>query len=96
MPRSFSNAIDHVNSQAVEARVQYSGSADDLDTVVCFLDFQEMIEAPRKQQKPVIDLLVSGHVVAQSESVKPFRCTEEDEDRKMPCPGLPLRYLSTL
>lgn len=54
-----------------------------------------MIESPRKQKNPLLDLLVFGHV-AQLESIKPFRCSEEDDGKKIPCPGLALRYLNTL
>ena len=32
-------------------------STDDLDTLVCFLDFQGIIEFPRKMQNPEIDRL---------------------------------------
>ena len=37
----------------------YSTSAEDLDTVCCFLDFHEISECPRNTQNPVVDLLVS-------------------------------------
>lgn len=50
----------------------YSASDEDLDTVGCFLDFQEMRLESRKIQYPVTDHLVSRHA-AQSESLKPFK-----------------------
>jgi hypothetical protein len=50
----------------------YSASADDLEIVLCFLDFHEIKESLIKTQYPVIGLLVSGHA-AQSESVKAFK-----------------------
>jgi len=56
----------------VEAIERYSASAEDLKMVVCFLDFQEISDSPKKMQKPVTDLLVSGHL-AQSESQKALR-----------------------
>ena len=49
--------LNQVNSKQVFAIARYSASADDLDTLVCFLDFQEIIEFPRKMQNPEIDRL---------------------------------------
>ncbi|XP_022632004.1 uncharacterized protein LOC111240723 [Vigna radiata var. radiata] len=40
---------------------------EDLETMVCFFDFQEIRAVPRKTQKPEMDLLVVAQV-AQSES----------------------------
>jgi len=40
------------------AIARYSASADDLDTFVCFFDFHEIIEEPRKMQYPDTDLRV--------------------------------------
>jgi hypothetical protein len=51
--------------------------------VVCFLDFQEINESPKKIQKPDIDLLVSGQL-AQSESQKAFKCRAEEAGKKIP------------
>ncbi|KAJ0510573.1 hypothetical protein HanIR_Chr11g0542321 [Helianthus annuus] len=45
----------------------YSASADERETMLCFLLFQETREFPRKIQYPVTDLLLSTHL-AQSES----------------------------
>ena len=45
----------------------YSASAEDLETVACFLHVQEMREEPRNIHQPVVNLLVSGHP-AQSAS----------------------------
>jgi hypothetical protein len=45
----------------------YSASEEDIDTVGCFLAFQDMSEEPRNKQKPVVDLLESIHL-AQSAS----------------------------
>jgi hypothetical protein len=41
----------------------YSASAEEQETVYCFLDFQEMRESPRKTQKQVTERLESGHPV---------------------------------
>jgi hypothetical protein len=49
----------------------YSDSAEERETVCCFLDFQEMRESPIKTQQPVMDLRVSKHP-AQSASQKGF------------------------
>jgi hypothetical protein len=82
-------------SQVTAAIDRYSASADDLDTVCCFLDFQDIKESPRKTQNPVTDLLESGQPV-QSESQKAFRRKVEAAEKKIPWPGEDLRYLKTL
>jgi hypothetical protein len=46
-------------------------------------------ELPKKKQRPVVDLLVSGQA-AQSESEKPFNLREELAAKNKPCPGQPL------
>ena len=61
----------------------YSASTNDLETVCCFLDFLEIRESPRKTQKPVTDLLVSGHEV-QSTSAKALICNFEMVEYKIP------------
>ena len=78
-------------SQVTLAMALYSASAEERDTVCYFLDFQEINESPRKTQKPLIDLLVSGQV-AQSESTKAFNCIEDVEGKKTPCPGVVFTY----
>ena len=52
---------NHIISQTTTAIALYSASADDLDIVVCFLDFQDINDSPKKMQYPVTDFLVSGH-----------------------------------
>ncbi|KAJ0779867.1 hypothetical protein HanPI659440_Chr06g0231241 [Helianthus annuus] len=59
--------ISHNTSHVALHIDLYSASADDRDTTLCFLLFQETKEPPRKIQKPVTDLLLSVHF-AQSES----------------------------
>ena len=65
-----------MSSQAVVAMALYSASAEDRETVACFLDFQEIRESPRKMQNPVTDLRESGQP-AQSASQNPLRCSAE-------------------
>jgi hypothetical protein len=60
----------------VEAIARYSPSAEDLETVDCFLDVQDIKELSRKTQKPVMDRLVSTQQ-AQSESQKAFSWREQ-------------------
>jgi hypothetical protein len=69
---------NHVISQVTAAMDWYSASAEDLETVCCFFDFQEIIESPMKTQKPVTERRVSGHA-AQFESQKAFNFREELE-----------------
>ncbi len=65
-----------MTSHTAEAIALYSASAEDLDTVVCFLDLHDTREFPKKMQYPVVDLRVSGHP-AQSESEKALMCSSE-------------------
>jgi len=51
------------------AKARYSASEDDLETVLCFLVFQDIKESPRKMQKPVVEWRVVIQE-AQSESLK--------------------------
>jgi hypothetical protein len=51
----------------VDVIALYSASAEDLEIVVCFFDFQEIKELSRKTQYPVTDLLESTQP-AQSKS----------------------------
>ncbi len=73
---------------------RYSDSAEDLDMVYCFLDFQEIKEEPRKTQNPVMDRLVSKHP-AQSASQKPLSVKSDAAGKNKPCPGDDLIYLNT-
>ena len=56
-------------SQVTLAMARYSASAEERDTVCCFLDFQEMKKEPRNTQNPEIERLMSWQE-AQSEFVK--------------------------
>ena len=51
----------HVTSATVDARLLYSTSAELLEIVDCYLDFQESKDSPNLTIYPVMDLLVSGH-----------------------------------
>lgn len=56
-------------SRVVDVIERYSVSAEEQETVGCFLDFQETKESPRKTQYLFIDRWLSGQE-AQSESTK--------------------------
>lgn len=47
-------------SQTVNVIVLYSLLAEDLEMVVCFLDFHAIAEPPSIMQKPMTDFLVNG------------------------------------
>ena len=76
------------------ARALYSASKDDLDTVVCFLDDQEIGLDPKKTIKPAVDFLSQGSL-AQSAAIKAERLKGPGE-RKIPWWRVPLTYLKTL
>lgn len=69
----------------------YSDSTDDLDTIVCFFDFQETSKLPMKTQKPVVDSLVSGQL-AQLAFEYAISSNLEFAEKNMPCPGVPFIY----
>lgn len=76
----------------MEASARYSASEEERDTVVCFLERQEMRDAPRKMQKPVTDLRVKEQE-AQSESLKALSCNGESDAKNRPYAGAFLMYL---
>lgn len=78
MCRSLNKEDSHTTSHVALAIDLYSASADDLDTVCCFFDFQEINESPKNTQKPEIDRRVSGQV-AQSESQNVLSVRLEEE-----------------
>ena len=57
----------HVILQLAVAMARYSASAEERDTVVRFLDYQEIKESPSMVQNPVVECLVIGQL-PQSES----------------------------
>lgn len=58
-PNSRSSCRSQTISLLVEDIDQYSASVKDLETVGCFLDFQDMGECPRNMYPPIVDLRVS-------------------------------------
>ena len=82
-------------SQTATAIDLYSDSAEDRETVCCFFDFHEIKDSPRKTQKPVTDLLVSGHE-AQFASAKAFKCNSNLLEKNKPFPGELFRYCKNL
>lgn len=54
MPRSQSRECSQTTSQVVEVIAQYLASAEEWETVVCFLLFQETGFLPRKIRQPVV------------------------------------------
>ena len=58
---------NQVVSEDAEAIARYSASLELLESVDCFLDFQDTGDLPNNNTYPVTDLLVLGHA-AQSES----------------------------
>ena len=57
--KSCSIKSNQVSAKHVLAIARYSTSADDLETLACFLDFHEISEFSRKTQYPITDLLVA-------------------------------------
>ncbi|CAL0335062.1 unnamed protein product [Lupinus luteus] len=85
--KSRNRKVSHCASQAAIARALYSASKEDLETVFCFLLFQETRALPIKKHQPVIDLLVSTHL-AQSESEYPCMVVVLFAGKKILCPGV--------
>ena len=74
---------------------RYSASAEERETVCCFLVFQEIGDFPRKTNLPVSDRRVKGQL-AQSESHHPYKVKSLSLRNKIPCPGFPFKYRITL
>jgi len=66
-PRYARKERSQIISPVASARDRYSASADDLETVFCFLIFYVIGEFPSLMKQPVRDFLVVGHA-PQSES----------------------------
>ena len=45
------NIVNHCNSQVVVVRALYSTAEDDRETMLCFFNFHDIREEPRKMQK---------------------------------------------
>ena len=65
--------FNHTISAVAAAKLRYSASVEERDTVGCFFDNYVTRLFPRKTQIPLVDLLLSVSV-AQSASEKPVRC----------------------
>ena len=78
-----------MSSEVVAATARYSASAEDVETVFCFFDFQEISASPKNTQNPVMERLVVKQV-PQSASEKARRFVEEEEEKCRPSPGCPL------
>jgi hypothetical protein len=48
--KSFNKNNSQINSHVAVERALYSASDEDLETVICFLAFQEIREFPKKKQ----------------------------------------------
>uniref|UniRef100_K7LMX4 Cationic amino acid transporter C-terminal domain-containing protein n=1 Tax=Glycine max TaxID=3847 RepID=K7LMX4_SOYBN len=69
---------------------QYSTSAEERDTVCCFLVFHEIEEHPSRTNHPIRDLRVKRHLV-QSESHQSDSCRSQSLHNKTLCPIFPFR-----
>ena len=61
MPREAKKDRIHTSSLVVIAMALYSASTNDLETIACFLVFQQTGELPSMMKYPVKDLLERGH-----------------------------------
>lgn len=86
-PSSEIRPHNQIISKTITHILPYSASVEDLEIILCFLTIQDSIESPSLTTKPVIDLLVSGHL-AQSELQKATILRELEVDRKIPKPGV--------
>lgn len=95
IPKSRSRKSIQNISRVACAMDLYYDSAEDLETTDCFLEGQDIMELPRKEQKPVTDRRVSEHV-HQSASTKILGSSDEVAEQNRPKPAMPLRYLKIL
>ena len=94
IPRLWRRSLNHFNSPVTAVMDRYSASAEERDTVCCFLVFHEIGEDPSRTNHPVRDLRVKGHP-AQSESHQPDSCRSQSLRNKTPCLGFHFRYRTT-
>lgn len=80
---SSSRYTSHCNSQVATAKARYSSSSEDLNTNNYLFVRHEIIDFPKKNHWPEIDLLVSTHL-AQSTSEKPMRWRYESRGKIKP------------
>lgn len=95
IPKSKNNLITHITSQVTAPKALYSASVEDLETVGCFLLFQDITLLPKNKQKPVTDFLVKRHL-PQSESTYPLKDKFSDLLNCIPLPGQDFKYLNSL
>ena len=69
MPKEAGKDLIQINSLVTTAIARYSAFAEDLDTVLCFMVFQDTRDPPTVTKYPINDLLVRRHA-PQSESQK--------------------------
>ena len=78
--KTLRSCCSQMISLVVAAKALYSASAEDLEMVGCFFDFQEMSESPKKMQNLVTDFLESAQVAQYaSENARNWK---EEEARK--------------
>ena len=90
MPRELNNPFNRFSSQVAAAIERYSTSAEERETVVCFLVFHEIGELPNITKYAVKDRLVRGQL-AQSASQYPDSRRSQLAHRKIPWLGLPCK-----
>jgi hypothetical protein len=73
----------------------YSASVEDLDTVACFLELQDIKLYPKNIAKPPVDLLSSRHP-AQSAYENALTSIEGDFCILSPIPSVYFKYLNIL
>lgn len=93
-PNSVSNASIQVTSHDLFANALYSASTDELETVLCLLDFHNTNESPMYTRYLVVNRLVSVQP-SQSESEKALMAQPDPTANVNPVPGEFLTYLIT-
>ena len=71
--------MSQIISLEVLFKARYSASAEEQETVSCFLERQEIKESPRNIERPVVDRLLSQQV-DQSASTNPFKDKSGDAE----------------
>lgn len=90
-----SKFFNQMTSRTVVDSALYSDSAEEQDTVSCFVVFQKIGELPNCINQPVKDLRVIGQP-EKSASHHTERSNGESDRSNMPWPGLCFRYRTTL
>jgi len=82
-PIAAKEALIQMSSLVAVAMALYSASAEERETIPCFLVFQATGDPPRVTRHPVGERLVMGHA-PQSESQNAYTCKFELCCNKMP------------